>query len=269
MIPCPNLVPLCFLPPQTPRICRRIPHGHEARHIQVLLDRASAVQVELRHARSVRRPRLHKVGNVLLHGLGDLLDDALRAGDAVVEGVGDIEAVLGGRDGELVGEGLVAVCAVEVVGVAGEDGLGDDVDGAGEAGGPRVGTVVDGRVERLDDVLGDGGFDGGVRGFEVRGEGAVVGDVGGREEGPFVGVVADHDLEVLGEGALVEEQRRQGGDEGAVDDGLVDVAAVVGGVDLFGVGGDDGFRGRIARLFDAAHTEDCEEALRGVFLDEA
>ena len=260
---------MCFLPPQTPRIRRRIPYRHEARHVQVLLDRASAIQVERRHARSVRRPRLYKVGDVLLHGLGDLLDDALGAGDAVVEGVGDVEAVLGGRDGELVGEGLVAVRAVEVVGVASEDGLGDDVDGAGEAGGPRVGAVVDGRVERLDDILGDGGFDGGVRGFEVHGEGAVVGDVGGREEGAFVGVVADHDLEVFGEGTLVEQQGGQRGDEGAVDDGLVDVAAVVRGVDLFGVGGDDCFRGRFAGVFDAAHAEDCEEALRVVFLDEA
>ena len=62
-----------------------------------------------------------------------------------------------GRDGEIVSVGVVAVGAVEVVGVAGEDELGGQGRGARDLVGVvlRLRAVEGGRVERLRDVVED------------------------------------------------------------------------------------------------------------------
>jgi len=73
----------------------------------------------------VRRAPDREVGDVLLqcNGNGRVRHTPDRAGAGfvgVVEGVGDVEAVQGGRGGEEVGVGLVLEGLVEVEGVAGE-----------------------------------------------------------------------------------------------------------------------------------------------------
>lgn len=121
-----------------------------------------------------------KVGDVLLQrerdGRIEHAGQGALAGEVgVVEGVADVEAVQGGGDGEEVGVGAVGVGFVEVVGVAGEDELGDEGGGAVEVVGValRLGAVEDGRVEGRGDVFedlgegADGGDDGGDLGFDV------------------------------------------------------------------------------------------------------
>ena len=118
---------------------------------------------------------------------------------AVVEGVGDVEAVEGGGHGEEVRVGGVVVGAVEEVGVAGEAGFGDEGEDALQLGGVAVGAAEVGWVEAVGERVEGGVGDAGLVELHKGAEVCVALDVGWGEEGAFVGVVAEHDREVLGE----------------------------------------------------------------------
>lgn len=124
---------------------------------------------------------------------------------ALVEGAGDVFAVKGGVDGELVVVRLVVVCFGEVICVAGEDLFGDDTDGAVDWACPGVCSVVDAWVKVFDDVV---DYFGGRARIVVADVGCqlfVCPDVGWCEKRTFVGVVARHDRYVLGIGGMCPE----------------------------------------------------------------
>lgn len=262
------------LPPPTPQTRIRIPLRPHPSDINTILIRNLPIHRERRHSllparpqHPIRIPRHRKVRDVFLQHLSRRdVDPTTRA---VVEGVRDVLAVDAGGDAELVGEGAVPKRAVEVIRVAGEDELGVEGDGALEVGRVAILTREIGRIERAEDVGGDGGLEGGEVGLEVGLEGRGGGQQWGGEEQAFERVVADHDVEGVGEGAGQEGVAWEGGGEDAVDDGAVGEGAVgLGGGDLGGVGGDDGGGGEGAGLGEGGDVEVLEEVLEGGFLDE-
>jgi len=173
-----------LLPPHAPGINSRIPPQPNRRRnraplnniVEHHLRRIIALHRKNRHrptrthpARHIRAPRHREIRDVRLHGVRDGRVDRSRQvrALALVERGQDIDAVDGGRDRELVVVRVVRVGAGQVVGVAGEDLLGDELDCARDGRGPGVCAVVDGRVEDLEDVIYDAGCDGWVGGFEV------------------------------------------------------------------------------------------------------
>ena len=255
-----------LLPPQTPRVSIRIHHLTDSRRIEIDLLRPGAIHGKHRNARPTRHAIDSETGDVLLQRDGNGVVQHGAGHGPVEEGVGHVLAVQRGADGELVGEGAIEEGAVEVVGVAGEGGVGEGEDGALEVGGVAVGAGEDGRVEHVLDVGGHGGLDVGEIGGEEGVVGGVVGDGRVGEEQAFVRVVADHDLDVLVEGALQQEAAGEGGREEAVDDGAEAEVAVRRREDLVRVGFDEGGRGQLAGLLDSADVQEREEGLEDLLL---
>lgn len=209
----PRLEDQRLLPPQTARIRRRIHNLRNRRRIETDDIGGRAIQRKHRDARPTGHAVDGEAGEVLLHCDGDSVVDHGGQVGPVEEGVGDVLAVDGGADGELVRVGLVEEGAVEVVGVAGEGALGGGEDGALVVGRVAVAAVEDGWVEDILNVREHGRADAGEIEGEEFGVRGVVLDGGAGEEEAFVGVVADHDFDVLVERSLKEESAGQGGHE--------------------------------------------------------
>lgn len=96
------------------------------------------------------------------------------------------------RDAELITPRAVPECAVQVIRVAGEQRLPDDIGGTRDLVRVVVGAIEDGRVESLRNVVeGVAGVGVGKRDeYDILVKGGFGGDEGGGEEDAFVDVVA-------------------------------------------------------------------------------
>lgn len=171
----------------------------------------------------------------------------------------------GGRDLVLVGVGAAAGVeegVVEEVAVAREYGFVDEQEQPLQWRAVRLRRArVVGRVQVVQDRGGGGGGDARVRGVE---QGAEVGlglDVGRREDGRFVQVVARHDADVGRVLARSQELPGRLRRECAVDDGPVGELSVGGVGDLVRVGLNDGGRVLSTRLCDVVDLQKPQEVL--------
>jgi hypothetical protein len=123
-------------------------------------------------------------------------------------------------DGEHVVERAVVEGAAQPVGVAGEEGLGDEQVGA--EGGRRVvvRAVVDGGVQHLRDVLHGGVADSREVDAQVGFKTSFSLCIGVHEFEPFVEVVPRHDAEGCVEPAFAEEDAGESGREVSVHNGV-------------------------------------------------
>lgn len=202
------------LPPDAPLVGGIVYRLLDARGIQ--LEHAGVRSVHFKDRDSLQpagvgHARLGEAGDELLQRQRDVLVDLVaRVGGVLVEeGVRDVLAVQGGRDGEDVREGLVVVRAREVEGVAVEDALGNSQGCALELIAVALGAIEDGRVElrgdQLESLVGDSRQ---VSPQILRV--VVVGpNVRRREDEALVGVVADHDAQAAVEFTLQQELARQ------------------------------------------------------------
>ncbi len=194
-VPALYLVIQRLLPPRTSRIGRRVRHCRYRRNIQIQHRGFFAIQQEVGY-RCRRAASFRETNNVGLERLCNLQTGHL-CGRPIVESIGQILAVNGGRNRKSKIVGFVAVRVSNEVGVAGEKGLWSEEADTFEEGPISLRPIVHRRIELFDDVIENRRFDGGKVTADVCSEACVVCDSGIHKVETFVAVVTNHDLHVV------------------------------------------------------------------------
>jgi hypothetical protein len=132
-----------LLPPCTARVGVAVAHLINASDIQPQHRCIRAIHVELPNPIRSWPAVLGKACDKLLERNRNGTVDCCRPSPASEVRIGDILSMNSWRDGKEIRVGLVAVCCRQIVGVAGEDALGDDQIPTCELSSVRVGAVKD------------------------------------------------------------------------------------------------------------------------------
>lgn len=168
-------------------------------------------------------------------------------------------------DGEQVRVGLVLVGLGQVVGVAGKDALADDERGSVVLGSVGVRAVEDWRVENIGDVIDRRVGHVGIGRVQLPAKRFVRLNRRSSEEGSFVRVVTDHDVDILVESALSKQLSGLERNEASIDARAVHELAVGGIVrNLLGIGAHNDLGRKSTQLGEGCSVCEVQELAVGV-----